>query len=309
MGTRLIVFAAILAAAWGNHGHHGNHHSLHSSITHQQPLISSFSHKLPGTNSYMSVTRYFNSRPSVDDGQLLLHQENQSQRQGHAVQDNGFHPWNPRFQVKRLEATDEEWEEQLKEVFEESGLLGGQILRVVPKGLVNLNYDIHTCVHMGTEITPEESAYPPTAISYPGEGASEDKFHTLVLLDADLNEKLHWMVINIPGAKVHEGQIITAYSGPNPAAGSGLHRYITLVMEQESGKILDSSVVQKYKTESSCSGAEIRENFHFQTLREELNLSEPVAVNYFTQQYDSFVENINGHCLKNEAITPHPLYK
>ena len=99
MGTRLIVFAAILAAAWGNHGHHGNHHSLHSSITHQQPLISSFSHKLPGTNSYMSVTRYFNSRPSVDDGQLLLHQENQSQRQGHAVQDNGFHPWNPRFQV------------------------------------------------------------------------------------------------------------------------------------------------------------------------------------------------------------------
>jgi len=280
MGTRLIVFAAILAAAWGNHGHHGNHHSLHSSITHQQPLISSFSHKLPGTNSYMSVTRYFNSRPSVDDGQLLLHQENQSQRQGHAVQDNGFHPWNPRFQVKRLEATDEEWEEQLKEVFEESGLLGGQILRVVPKGLVNLNYDIHTCVHMGTEITPEESAYPPTAISYPGEGASEDKFHTLVLLDADLNEKLHWMVINIPGAKVHEGQIITAYSGPNPAAGSGLHRYITLVMEQESGKILDSSVVQKYKTESSCSGADIRENFHFQTLREAGQL---------VQQY-------TGHC-------------
>merc|ERR1711953_689960 len=97
---------------------------------------------------------------------------------------------------------------------------------------------------MGTEITPEESAYPPTAISYPGEGASEDKLHTLVLLDADLNEKLHWMVVNIPGAKVHEGQIITAYSGPNPAAGSGLHRYITLVMEQESGKITDSSVVR-----------------------------------------------------------------
>ena len=103
MGTRLlVVFAAILAAAWGNRGHHGNHgshhHHSHSSTSHQQPLISSFSHKLPGTNSYMSVTRYFNSRPNVDDGQLL-HQENQSQRQGHAVQDNGFHPWNPRFQV------------------------------------------------------------------------------------------------------------------------------------------------------------------------------------------------------------------
>merc|ERR1711953_1506894 len=280
MGTRLIVFAAILAAAWGNHGHHGNHHSLHSSITHQPPLISSFSHKLPGTNSYMSVTRYFNSRPSVDDGQLLLHQENQSQRQGHAVQDNGFHPWNPRFQVKRLEATDEEWEEQLKEVFEESGLLGGQILRVVPKGLVNLNYDIHTCVHMGTEITPEESAYPPTAISYPGEGASEDKLHTLVLLDADLNEKLHCLL----RSKSRCG--IRIASLHYPGDGTRIWKNLRFI----------------------C-GAKIRENFHFQTLREELNLSEPVAVNYFTQQYDSFVENINGHCLKNEAITPHPLYK
>ena len=160
---------------------------------------------------------------------------------------------------------------------------------------------------MGTEITPEESAYPPTAISYPGEGASEAKLHTLVLLDADLDQKLHWMVINIPGAKVHEGQIITAYSGPNPAPGSGHHRYITLVMEQSS-KLPEDSVL-KYKTESSCSGAEIRENFDFQAFRQELNLSEPVAANYFTQQYDTFVDNINGHCLKNEAIAPHPLYK
>jgi len=300
MGTFLAFLAAIWATAGANHGHH-HHHA--ASPPFQPPLISSFSHKLPGTNSYMSVTRYFNSRQPN-------HFENQSQqqRQGHAVQPDGFHPWNPRFQVLKVEATDEEWEEQLKEVFEESGLLGGQILREVPKGLVNLNYDIHTCVHMGTEITPEESAYPPTAISYPGEGASEAKLHTLVLLDADLQQKLHWMVINIPGAKVHEGKIVTAYSGPNPALGSGLHRYITLVMEQDSGPISEDLVL-KYQTETSCSGAEIRENFDFQSFRQELNLSEPVAANYFTQQYDPFVDNINGHCLKNEAITPHPLYK
>ena len=210
------------------------------------------------------------------------------------------------LQVNRIEATDEEWDEQLKEVFEESGLLGGQILRQVPKGLVNLNYDIHICVHMGTQITPEESAYPPTAISYPSEGESASKLHTLLLLDADLN-KLHWMVVNIPGSKVHQGDIVTAYLGPNPAPNTGIHRYITIVMEQVSE--VSQAQVSKYKTDTSCEGTEIRKNFDVQQFRGELNLSEPVAANYFTQQYDTFVDNINGHCLKNEAIPPHPLYK
>ena len=72
--------------------------------------------------------------------------------------------------MSRIEASDEEWKEQLEEELQDSGLLDakGRILRQVPNGLVNLNYDIHVCVHMGTELTPEESAYPPTAISFPG---------------------------------------------------------------------------------------------------------------------------------------------
>ena len=126
------------------------------------------------------------------------------------------------FQVGRIEASDDEWAEQLREVFEESGLLGTQLLKQVPEGMVNLNYDIHICVHMGTELTPEESAYPPT-VSYPEDGDSANKLHTLVLLDAELN-KLHWMVIDIPGAKVHKGKTITAYAGPNPAENTGAHR-------------------------------------------------------------------------------------
>ena len=74
------------------------------------------------------------------------------------------------LQVSRIEASDDEWKEQLEEELHDSGLLDeqGRILRQVPNGLVNLNYDIHVCVHMGTELTPEESAYPPTAISFPG---------------------------------------------------------------------------------------------------------------------------------------------
>ena len=107
------------------------------------------------------------------------------------------------MKVSRIEASDDEWKEQLEEELQDSGLLDaqGRILRQVPKGLVNLNYDIHVCVHMGTELTPEESAYPPTAISFPGDGDSANKLHTLVMLDINMNNKLHWMVINIPGPK------------------------------------------------------------------------------------------------------------
>jgi len=289
--------------ALGNHPHHHNHQQKQPTKT---PLvISSFSHQLPGTHSYMSVTRYFGSITTEHHN----HSHSQEDLDTNKPPANYHHPWNPRFRVAKIEATDDEWEEQLREVFEESGLLGGRIIRQVPKGLVNLNYDIHICVHMGTELLPEETAYPPTAISYP-DNDDQDKLHTLVLLDADLN-KLHWLVINIPGAKVHKGDIITAYAGPNPAPDTGSHRYVVLVMEQHEPLDEESDpAVSQFKTESSCDviGSN-NEIFDFQSLRQALNLSEPVAVNYFTQKFNEFVENINGHCLPGTPIQPHPLYK
>lgn len=305
----LLAFMAFITETEANHpgsgAHHHqqeqqHHHDNHQTV--QTPFVSSFSHSLPGTNSYMSVTRYFNAPAAVHTSPSLNHSD------GGADTDDDpkayYDPWNPRFQVPRIEASDDEWEEQLREVFEESGLLGTQLLKQVPKGLVNLNYDIHICVHMGTELTPEESAYPPTAVSYPGEGKSADKFHTLLLLDAELN-KLHWMVVNILGAKVHEGKVITAYAGPNPARDTGPHRYIVLVMEQ-SGLINDE--LTEYKSESSCQTQNLG-SFDLTSFQEKLNLSQPVAANYFTQKFNPFVESINGHCLRDVPIQPHPLYK
>lgn len=305
----LMAFMAfIITETEGNHpgAHHHDHHHQHQTNHQivQTPFVSSFSHSLPGTNSYMSVTRYFNApaAAALHTAPTLNHSDSVD---ADSDDPKYYDPWNPRFQVPRIEASDDEWEEQLREVFEESGLLGTQLLKQVPKGLVNLNYDIHICVHMGTELTPEESAYPPTAVSYPGEGKSADKFHTLVLLDAELN-KLHWMVVNILGAKVHEGKVITAYAGPNPARDTGPHRYIILVMEQ-SDLINDESVTE-YKSESSCQTQNL-DTFDLPLFQERLNLSQPVAANYFTQKFNPFVENINGHCLRDVPIQPHPLYK
>lgn len=308
-----------------HHGHHGGHHHDHGhdhdhhhqmsddlteNLPRSLPIVSSFSHKLPGTGSFMSVTRYFNANVKDHNHSNHEHDDVPEQQRTRVINAQGdeFHPWNPRFKVSRIEASDDEWKEQLEEELQDSGLLDehGRILRQVPNGLVNLNYDIHVCVHMGTELTPEESAYPPTAISFPGDGDSSNKLHTLVMLDITDNNRLHWLVINIPGPKVNKGEVIATYAGPNPSERSGFHKYVMLVMEQTES-FSEEPLIQ-YKSESSCEQKN-RENFDLQKFRQTLNLSEPVAVNYFTQQYSDFVNNINGHCLKDVPIQPHPLYR
>merc|ERR1712043_15973 len=202
-----------------HHGHHGGHHHDHGHDHHHQmsddltenlprslPIVSSFSHKLPGTGSFMSVTRYFNANVKDHNHSNHEHDDVTEQQRTRVINAQGdeFHPWNPRFKVSRIEASDDEWKEQLEEELQDSGLLDeqGRILRQVPNGLVNLNYDIHVCVHMGTELTPEESAYPPTAISFPGDGNSANKLHTLVMLDITDNNRLHWLVVNIQDQKL-----------------------------------------------------------------------------------------------------------
>ena len=52
-------------------------------------------------------------------------------------------------------------------------------------GLVNINFGTHTCVHMGTVLRSSESAYPPTAISYPLESAETNQLHTIIMVDLD----------------------------------------------------------------------------------------------------------------------------
>ena len=52
-------------------------------------------------------------------------------------------------------------------------------------GLVNLNFGTHTCVHMGTELKSSESAYAPTALSFPIESVESNKLHAIIMVDLD----------------------------------------------------------------------------------------------------------------------------
>ena len=50
---------------------------------------------------------------------------------------------------------------------------------------MNLNFGTHTCVHMGTKLKSSESAYAPTALSFPIESVESNKLHAVIMVDLD----------------------------------------------------------------------------------------------------------------------------
>lgn len=112
------------------------------------------------------------------------------------------------------------------------------------------------------------------------------KLYTLLLVDPDAPSRTnptersyrHWLVINIPGCDVNNGQIISDYVEPAPTIGSGLHRYVFLVYEQLNGCIANTEpIVQLYSgQERSYTNVRL-----FATL---LNLSSPIFGNFFRAQ-------------------------
>ena len=115
----LLILQSLISVQANHPGHHHHHsHGSHSMIHHDVPpiqhahnptsqVVSSFSHKLPGTDSFMSVTRYFNGAFNADLNQSDggHHEQEAAEQQRTRVinaQGDQFHPWNPRFQVRYL---------------------------------------------------------------------------------------------------------------------------------------------------------------------------------------------------------------
>jgi len=67
------------------------------------------------------------------------------------------------------------------------------------------------------------------------------KYYTLVMLDPDAPSRknpkfrswLHWIVINIQSGRVKNGTEVVSYRPPTPPPGSGKHRYIFFLLQQE----------------------------------------------------------------------------
>lgn len=68
--------------------------------------------------------------------------------------------------------------------------------------------------------------------------ANKDKYHTIVIVDPDAvgNFCIHYCIYNIPEDRVNYGKVFYDYHPPTPPAGTGPHRYFTILYEQD-GKI------------------------------------------------------------------------
>lgn len=82
----------------------------------------------------------------------------------------------------------------------------------------------------GIFLTPLESRIEPK-IKY---NAKPNSLYTLIMHDPDavVGNYFHWLVVNIPGDKINNGDKIFKYKGPAPPKGSGIHRYMFLLYEQ-----------------------------------------------------------------------------
>jgi hypothetical protein len=71
-------------------------------------------------------------------------------------------------------------------------------------------------------------------------GYEPESYYTLVMVDPDatLHDDikshcvLHWLVVNIPGDRIFEGEDIVQYTAPNPRMGANPHRFIFLLFKQ-----------------------------------------------------------------------------
>lgn len=75
--------------------------------------------------------------------------------------------------------------------------------------------------------------------------AEEDAFYTLLFVDPDApsranprnREFRHWLVMNIPGSAVDQGDEVIEFIGSGAPKSTGLHRYIFLIYRQPNGFI------------------------------------------------------------------------
>lgn len=89
-------------------------------------------------------------------------------------------------------------------------------------------------VHFGNFLTPLQAFHEPT-VDY---DSSDDIKWTLIFANPDGNfiekkkEFLHWMIGNIPGSRISDGQVLCEYLPPVPIKGTGFHRFVLCLLKQ-----------------------------------------------------------------------------
>jgi phosphatidylethanolamine-binding protein len=102
-----------------------------------------------------------------------------------------------------------------------------------------VRYSKNVTVQLGNILTPTQVKKEPVLRWR----ALPDTFYTLIMTDPDptpdVREWVHWIVGNIPGNFVAQGEIISAYVGSAPPKDSGMHRYVLLLYRQNNKTVFD----------------------------------------------------------------------
>ncbi|KAJ8917448.1 hypothetical protein NQ315_005495 [Exocentrus adspersus] len=178
------------------------------------------------------------------------------------------------------------------------------VISAVPDKILDVEYlDSGKKVNLGNELAPKEVK----EIPHVGYDADPDSFYTLIMTDPDApsrknpvrREWNHWLVVNIPGPAISEGETITEYVGSAPPKGSGLHRYVFVLFQQPGKLTFDEP--QHSKTDGK------RGNFSTEKLRKKYNLGKPVAGNFFQAQFDDSV--FKTHEIVPDVVSVPPAKK
>ncbi|KAJ8934931.1 hypothetical protein NQ314_013090 [Rhamnusium bicolor] len=92
-------------------------------------------------------------------------------------------------------------------------------------------------------------------------------------------------IVNIPGSKITDGEVITEYVGSAPPKGSGLHRYVFILFQQPGKLTFDEP--HHSRTDGK------RGNFSTEKLRKKYNLGKPISGNFFQAQFDDSVPAVH----------------
>ncbi|XP_047464589.1 39S ribosomal protein L38, mitochondrial [Mugil cephalus] len=164
----------------------------------------------------------------------------------------------------------------------------------LPQVTLRINYsqDNGCAVHYGNHLTPTEAASAPQ-ISFE---AKEGSLWTLLLTCPDEHlldneaEYIHWLVGNIPGGAVQDGEELCQYMPPFPARGTGFHRYIYVLFQQE-GRVNFEEDVRP----SPCHSLVDRTFKTVDFYRKHQDHLTPAGLAFFQSQWDESVSNTFHH--------------
>lgn len=152
---------------------------------------------------------------------------------------------------------------------------------------MKIDYD-GSIVQNGVFMTPQKTASEPHIVY----DIAPNKLYTLILHDPDSirGEYIHWLKVNVN--IVNSGNTILDYAGPTPPPGTGTHRYIFLLLEQ------DTPIISKDEIERTLSLNQIFSILGIETPREK-------ATTFFTSKYTSGSKGGKKRINKTRKIRHH----